>query len=338
MDEVRRKRKDEHIENYLKSEYRSKTLLDQVYLEHNALSQVNYDKIDTSIEFLGKTISMPLMINAMTGGGETSEDINTDLSNICQDFNIPMAVGSEALALVDPITRPSFEIIKEHDDIVRIGNLGYNHSIEDFNFAKDLIRADAMQVHLNIAQELVMDEGDRDFSNTLENIKTVAKYLDVPLIAKEVGFGISKEVAQTLIDQGLKYIDVAGMGGTSFIEIEDLRNLDTDFSDLYEWGIPTAKAIIDVRSLSDDIFIIGSGGIRTALDIAKAIAIGADMCAISGEVLSYLMRGGYDYTLDYLKDLNHKLKIVMGLLGVKNIEELKKVPYKLTGKLKELIE
>lgn len=338
MDELRRKRKDEHIENYLKSEYRSKTLLDDVYLEHNALSKVNYDDIDTSIEFLGKKISMPIMVNAMTGGGEASEDINTDLSNICSDFKIPMAVGSEAIALTDPKTRPSFEIVKDHEDIVRIGNLGFNHSLEDFNFAKELIGAHAMQVHLNVAQELVMEEGDRDFSKSLENIKAIAKDLDVPLIAKEVGFGISKDAAQKLIDAGIKYIDVAGMGGTSFIEIEDLRNFDTDFSELYDWGIPTAKAIMDVRSLSDDIFIIGSGGIRNAVDVAKALILGADMCAMSGEVLSYLIRGGYEYTLDYLKDLNHKLKIVMGLLGVETIEELKKVPYKLTGKLKELSE
>lgn len=338
MDELRRKRKDEHIENYLKSEYRSKTLLDNVYLEHNALSSVNYDDIDTSIEFLGKKISMPIMVNAMTGGGEASEDINTDLSNICSYFKIPMAVGSEAIALTDPKTRPSFEIVKDHDDIIRIGNLGFNHSLEDFDFAKDLIGAHAMQVHLNVAQELVMEEGDRDFSKSLANITAIAKGLDVPLIAKEVGFGISKESAKTLIDAGVKYIDVAGMGGTSFIEIEDLRNFDTDFSELYDWGIPTAKAIIDVRSLSDDVFLIGSGGIRNAVDVAKALVLGADMCAISGEVLSYLMRGGYDYTVAYLQDLNHKLKIVMGLLGVNNIREFKEVPYKLTGRLKELID
>lgn len=338
MDELRRKRKDEHIENYLKSEFRSKTLLEDVYIEHNALSKINYDNIDTSIEFLGKKISMPIMINAMTGGGEASEDINTDLSNICEDFNIPMAVGSESIALTDPTTRPSFETVKDHKDMIRIGNLGFNHKLEDYNFAKDLIDAHAMQIHLNVGQELVMEEGDRDFSKSLKNIKDVAKGLDVPVIVKEVGFGISKEVAEKLVDSGIKYIDVSGMGGTNFIEIEDLRNFDTDFSELYNWGIPTAKAIIDVRAVSDDIFLIGSGGIRNALDVAKALILGADMCAISGEVLSYLIRGGYEYTTGYLRDLNRNLKIVMGLLGVENIEQLKKVPYKITGRLKELTE
>lgn len=338
MDQQRKQRKDEHIENYLKSEYRSKTLLNQVYIEHNALSSINFDEIDTSIEFLGRRISLPIMVNAMTGGGEASEDINYDLSNICRQMNIAMAVGSEAIALTDESTRPSFEVIKEHEDLIKIGNLGINHTLEDFNFAKDLIDASAMQVHLNIAQELVMEEGDRDFSNNLENIKSISKNFNLPIIVKEVGFGISKEVAKTLLDQGITYIDVAGKGGTNFIEIEDLRDLESDYSEFYEWGIPTAKAIIDVRSVSEELFIIASGGIRSALDVCKAIIIGADMCAISGEILSYLIRGGYDSTLEYLKDLEHKIKIVMALLGVKNIEELKKIPYKLTGRLKDICE
>lgn len=338
MDQLRRKRKDEHIENYLKSEYRSKTLLDDVYIEHNALSCVDFDKIDTSIEFLGKKISMPIMVNAMTGGGEASEDINDDLANICRECNIPMAVGSEAIALTDFSTKQSFEVIKEQEELVKIGNLGLNHSIENYLFAKDLINADAMQIHLNVAQELVMPEGERDFSNSIDNLRKISKALDLPIIVKEVGFGISKEVGKTLLDSGIKYIDVAGKGGTNFIEIEDLRNFETDFSELYEWGIPTAKSVIDLRSLSDDLFIISSGGIRTGLDIAKSIIIGANMCAISGEILSYLMRGGYEYTISYIKDLDKKLKIVMALLGVYNIEQLKKVPYKLTGRLKEICE
>lgn len=338
MDELRRQRKDEHIENYLKTEYRSKTLLEDIYLEHKALSDINFKKIDTSINFLGKKILMPIMVNAMTGGGEASEDINTDLSSICEQFNIPMAVGSEAIALTDPTTIPSFEVLKDHENLLKIGNLGMNDDIEKYRKAKEIIDANAMQLHLNIGQELVMEEGERDFSKSFENIKNIRKNLEVPLIVKEVGFGISKDVTKRLVEAGVEYIDIAGMGGTNFIEIEDLRNFDTDYSEFYSWGIPTAKSIIDARSVSDNIFLIGSGGIRNAIDIAKALIIGADMCAISGEVLSYLMRGGYDYTVSYIKELNHKLKIVMGLLGVENIEQLKKVPYKLTGRLKEIIE
>lgn len=147
-----------------------------------------------------------------------------------------------------------------------------------------------------------------------------------------------KKCSKKLIEKNVKYIDIAGKGGTNFIEIEDLRNFDMDFSDFYTWGIPTAKSIIDIRKLSDDIFIIASGGIKTAMDIVKSIIIGADMTAMTGEVLNYLLRGGYDACENFLKEINHKMKIIMVLLGVKNIDQLKKVDYKLTGRLKELIE
>ena len=337
MDEKRRARKDEHIENYLRSEFRSKTLLNNVYVEHNALSDINFDEIDTSIEFMGQKISMPVMINAMTGGTEISEDINEDLSNICKDLNIPMAVGSESIALKDIKARESFSLLKEKDQVFKIGNLGLENSIENFEFAKDLIGARAMQAHLNVAQELVMAEGERDFSNNFENLKNIKNNLSAPLIVKEVGFGMNKEVGKKLLDIGIKYIDVAGKGGTNFIEIEDMRIFDKDYSEFYSWGIPTAKSILDLRSLSDDFFLISSGGIRNATDVCKSIIIGADMCAISGEVLSFLLRGDYDYAQKYLEELQTKIKIFMALVGVKNIEELKKVPYKITGRLKELI-
>lgn len=337
MDEKRRARKDEHIENYLRSEFRSKTLLNNVYVEHNALSDINFDEIDTSIEFMGQKISMPVMVNAMTGGTEISEDINEDLSNICKDLNIPMAVGSESIALKDIKARESFSLLKEKDQVFKIGNLGLENSIENFEFAKDLIGARAMQAHLNVAQELVMAEGERNFSNNFENLKNIKNNLSAPLIVKEVGFGMNKEVGKKLLDIGIKYIDVAGKGGTNFIEIEDMRIFDKDYSEFYSWGIPTAKSILDLRSLSDDFFLISSGGIRNATDVCKSIIIGADMCAISGEVLSFLLRGDYDYAQKYLEELQTKIKIFMALVGVKNIEELKKVPYKITGRLKELI-
>lgn len=337
MDEKRRARKDEHIENYLRSEFRSKTLLNNVYVEHNALSDINFDEIDTSIEFMGQKISMPVMVNAMTGGTEISEDINEDLSNICKDLNIPMAVGSESIALKDIKARESFSLLKEKDQVFKIGNLGLENSLENFEFAKDLIGARAMQAHLNVAQELVMAEGERDFSNNFENLKNIKNNLSAPLIVKEVGFGMNKEVGKKLLDIGIKYIDVAGKGGTNFIEIEDMRIFDKDYSEFYSWGIPTAKSILDLRSLSDDFFLISSGGIRNASDVCKSIIIGADMCAISGEVLSFLLRGDYDYAQKYLEELQTKIKIFMALVGVKNIEELKKVPYKITGRLKELI-
>ena len=338
MNSQRRERKDAHIENYLRSKSKESTLLDNVYIEHNAISDVSLDEIDTSIEFMDKKISMPLMIDAMTGGGSVSISINEDLSSICESLNIPMAVGSESIALSEEDSRESFELVKYKENLFRIGNLGFEREYEDFIFARDLIDANAMQVHLNLAQELVMKEGDNSYHSSLELIEKLVNDFDYPIIVKETGSGISKTVAKKLIDVGVKYIDVAGKGGTNFIEIEDLRDFEVDYSDLYNWGIPTAKSIIDIRSISDDTFIIASGGVRTAMDLAKSIIIGADMAAMTGEVLNYLLHGGYDACESFLKEINLKLKIIMVLLGVRNIDELKNVDYKLTGELKELIE
>lgn len=338
MNSQRRERKDAHIENYLRSKSKESTLLDNVYIEHNAISDVSLDEIDTSIEFMDKKISMPLMIDAMTGGGSVSISINEDLSSICESLNIPMAVGSESIALSEEDSRESFELVKYKENLFRIGNLGFEREYEDFIFARDLIDANAMQVHLNLAQELVMKEGDNSYHSSLELIEKLVNDFDYPIIVKETGSGISKPVAKKLIDVGVKYIDVAGKGGTNFIEIEDLRDFEVDYSDLYNWGIPTAKSIIDIRSISDDTFIIASGGVRTAMDLAKSIIIGADMTAMTGEVLNYLLHGGYDACESFLKEINLKLKIIMALLGVRNIDELKNVEYKLTGELKELIE
>lgn len=338
MNSQRRERKDAHIENYLKSKYRGSTLLEDVYIEHNATSDVSLDEIDTSIEFMGKKIAMPLMVDAMTGGGSTSANINEDLSSICESLNIPMAVGSESIAISDEESRDSFELVKYKEDLFRIGNLGFEREYEDFVFARDLIDAHAMQVHLNLAQELVMKEGDNSYHSSLDLIENLIQNFSYPIIVKETGSGISKSVAQKLVNVGVKYIDVAGKGGTNFIEIEDLRDFEADYSDLYNWGIPTAKSIIDVRSVSNDSFVIASGGIRNAMDIVKSIIIGADMAAMSGEVLSYLLHGGYEACENFLKEINLKIKIIMALLGVRSIDELKKVDYKLKGELKELVE
>lgn len=338
MDRQRRQRKDQHIENYLKTRTRGTTLLDCVYIEHNALSDVSLKQIDTSVEFMGQKIAMPLMVDAITGGGDSSASINEDLSSICESINIPMAVGSESIALTDESSRESFELVKQKENLIRVGNLGFERNYDDFIFARDLIDAKAMQVHLNIAQELVMKEGDNDFHSSIDIIGELVEKFPYPIIVKETGSGISKEVAQKLLEKNVQYIDVAGRGGTNFIEIEDLRDFEMDYSDLYNWGIPTAKSIIDVRSVSEDVFIIASGGIKTAMDVVKSIIIGADMTAMTGEVLNYLLRGGYQACEDFLKEINHKIKIIMALLGVRNIEELKKVDYKLIGELKELVE
>lgn len=337
---MRLKRKKEHIEDYLRSDYtKGDTLLSNVFIEHNALPELNFDEIDTSVEFLGKKIDFPLMINSITGGSEEMTEINENLSRIAKIFNIPIAVGSQTVGIEKSECSGSFEIVREivGPDQLVIGNISARAPYENILKATEMINADAMQLHLNVAQEICMGEGERNFKGTEKNIAQIIKKYKKPIIVKEVGFGISKEVATRLKNIGVKYIDISGTGGTNFIEIEDIRNFSSDYSDLYEWGVPTAKALIDCRSVSKDLILISSGGIKTAKDIVNSIVLGGEIVGISGEILMYLMHGGLEAVESYLNCIMKKTKMLMLLLGKKNISELRNTDYTVYGKLKELI-
>lgn len=337
---MRKYRKTEHIENFLRSTYVGDPLFSDIFLYNDSLPEINYDEIDTSLNFLNKKVKFPLMINAMTGGSDLSEEINRSLANVAAEYDLPMAVGSQTIALEDKDSRKSFEIVRDiiKDGIV-ISNLSGFASTEDAKLAVDLLRADAIQIHLNPAQELVQVEGERNFCGILNNIEKIVKTSEVPVIVKEVGFGMSQKTVKKLRDVGVKYVDISGYGGSNFFEIENLREPNADISDLFSWGIPTALSLIETKKLAyDDMYLIASGGIKTSVDIVKSLCIGADMTAISGEILSYIVRGGYEYTLRYIDGLMEKTKMLMMLNGAKNISELQKVDYKVTGKLRELLE
>lgn len=337
---MRKYRKTEHIENFLRSTYVGDPLFSDIFLYNDSLPEINYDEIDTSLNFLNKKVKFPLMINAMTGGSDLSEEINRSLANVAAEYDLPMAVGSQTIALEDKDSRKSFEIVREiiKDGIV-ISNLSGFASTEDAKLAVDLLRADAIQIHLNPAQELVQVEGERNFCGILNNIEKIVNTSKVPVIVKEVGFGMSQKTVKKLHDVGVKYVDISGFGGSNFFEIENLREPNADISDLFSWGIPTALSLIETKKLAyDDMYLIASGGIKTSVDIVKSLCIGADMTAISGEILSYIVRGGYEYTLRYIDGLMEKTKMLMMLNGAKNISELQKVDYKVTGKLRELLE
>lgn len=337
---MRKYRKTEHIENFLRSTYVGDPLFSDIFLYNDSIPEINYDEIDTSVNFLDKKVKFPLMINAMTGGSSLSEEINRNLASVAVEYDLPMAVGSQTIALEDEDSRKSFEIVREiiKDGIV-ISNLSGFSSVEDAKLAVDLLEADAIQIHLNPAQELVQTEGERNFCGILKNIENIVKKSEVPVIVKEVGFGMSQKTVKKLHDVGVKYVDISGYGGSNFFEIENLRDPNADISDLFSWGIPTALSLIEAKKLGyDDIYLIASGGIKTSMDIVKCISLGADMTAISGEILSYIVRGGYEYTLKYIDGLMEKTRMLMMLNGAKNISELQKVDYKVTGKLRELLE
>lgn len=332
-------RKKEHIEEYLRAEFRGSTMLEDIYIEHNSLPELDFFQIDTSSKFLGKKIAYPIMINAITGGGEFSRQVNKDLSELARKFNIPMAVGSQTVALSHRDTYDSFKIVRDTigSQGLVLANLSGHASVDEAKYALDLIDADGIQIHLNPAQELAMEEGDRDFKGILFNIEDLVLKIDKPVIVKEVGFGISKHVASRLYEIGVRYIDISGSGGTNFIEIEDRRNRTRDFQDMYAWGIPTALSLIQCGTIGQDLQLIASGGIESSLDIVKALVLGAHMVGISGAILKRLLKEGPREAESYLDNLVYKIRALMLLTGCKNLEELKRLPYKTKGALKELI-
>ena len=194
---MRRVRKKEHIENYLKTSYKGDTLMGDVYLDHNSLPELDFEQIDTSTRFLGKRIEYPILINAMTGGSEFTQEINKDLAALARELKIPMAVGSQTIALEDDGARESFHIVREviGPEGIVISNLSGLSTVDDAKRAIEMVDSDALQIHLNLAQELVMEEGDRDFRGVLKNIEAIVKAVDKPVIVKEVGFGISLDAA-----------------------------------------------------------------------------------------------------------------------------------------------
>lgn len=333
-------RKDLYIDNSTISNYQGNSLLSDIYIEHNSLPELKLEDIDTSTEFMGRKIGFPLIISAMIGGTHRSLELNEMLVNLAKEFNIPLEVGSQEEVLHSEEQSKLFVSLQEDEDEDRIfllSNLSVKASKEDVDKAMGHIKANAVSLSINFAQETVSFDGNKDFTNALNNIGNLANEFGDKLLVKEKTLGMSKETVRKLADAGVKYVDVSGFGGSNIIELENLRNYRNDFSDLYEWGIPTAKSILNAREASEDIRIIASGGIRTSMDIVKALIIGADYVAIAGEILKYLIHGGYEQARQYVEEIIYKTKIVMMFLGVDNIEDLKKVDFKITGKLKEIL-
>ncbi|MCC6013009.1 MAG: type 2 isopentenyl-diphosphate Delta-isomerase [Candidatus Verstraetearchaeota archaeon] len=325
--------------------FRKSTHFDDVELVHCALPELNLEEIDTSISFLGKKISAPIIISAMTGGTPEAKKINENLAKAASKIGIGMCVGSQRIAIENPQFQDTFTIVREvASDLVVIANIGgaqllQKNFIEYAEKAISMLNADALAIHLNPLQELVQPGGDTRFKGILDAIRDLSKHIKVPIIVKEVGCGISKEVAEKIIDTGIYAIDIAGAGGTSWAAVEYYHALQTgDLSKskiaetLWDWGIPTAMSICEVVSLNPKITIIASGGIRNGLHIAKSIALGADLVGIARPLLLCAISSS-EMVIEYLQNLINELKIILLLTGCKNIKQLKSVPIVIKGEL-----
>jgi isopentenyl-diphosphate delta-isomerase len=290
------KRKSDHIRINLEQDVRSgrTTGLEQFRFEHNAVPELNLSDIDLRTEFLGKILEAPLLISSMTGGTEKARSINIALAIAAQEKGIALGLGSQRAALENPEVEKTFNIRSEAPDIPIYANLGavqlnYGYGIDECRRAVDMVSADALIFHFNSLQEAIQPEGDANFEGLLFKLEKICSELSVPVIAKEVGWGISADAARRLVNSGVSAIDVAGAGGTSWSEVEMHRAQDPDSSELassfLDWGIPTAAAVLNARGELPSTPIIASGGLRSGIDIAKCIALGANLGGMAGPFL-----------------------------------------------------
>ncbi len=324
-------RKKQHVDIVLSREvgFRYKTTgLERLEFVHNALPEMSLAGIDTTTVLLGKPLKLPLIVSCMTGGYAGALKINSDIAEVCEEYGIAMGVGSQRQALEDTQFHRTFSVVREAArSIPVVGNIGAAEvaRMQTADPAKrliDLIRADALAVHLNPLQEFLQPEGSTDFRGVLEGIARLVRSLSVPVIVKEIGAGISANVAQRLLDTGVRHIDIAGAGGTSWAGVEVLRRKTKDFAgSFWDWGIPTVHALREVAALrnsSSSFTLIASGGISSGMDAAKCIALGADLVGAARPMLQALQKHKKRGLANLIEQWAHQLRGAMFLTGSAN--------------------
>jgi isopentenyl-diphosphate delta-isomerase len=320
-------RKADHIRINLEEDVRFPTLttgLEQYRFVHQALPELNLAAIDTQVQLFGRTLAAPVLISSMTGGTAEAERINRNLAEAAQAQRLAMGLGSQRAALEQGATAQTFRVRDLAPDILLFANLGAvqlnaGYGVDHCRRAVEMIEADALILHLNPLQEAVQPEGDVDWSGLVRKIEQVCRVLPVPVVAKEVGWGISERTARLLIDAGVRALDVAGAGGTSWSQVEmhraptaRLRRLAAAFAD---WGIPTAESLVTLRRVRAELGqpnlpLFASGGIRTGQDIAKCVALGADLVGLASPFLKRAVESA-EAVVDEMETLVAELRIAM---------------------------
>lgn len=327
-------RKSDHIKINLDQDVRSSltTGLEDVHFPHEALPELDLEQIDPSLSLFGKKLAAPILISSMTGGTEEAGEINQKLAEAAQETNVAMGVGSQRAALEQPKQIPTFSITRQAaPDILLFANLGavqlnYGYGLDECKRAVDMIQADALILHLNPLQEAVQDAGDTNFAGLAQKIEAVCKSLEVPVIAKEVGWGISERSAKILGDCGVSAIDVAGAGGTSWSQVEMYRAPDEFTRQLAAsfvgWGIPTVDAILNVKRVLPDMVIFASGGLKDGLDIVKCLALGATLGGMAGQFLEAATLST-EKTIEIIQLTKRQIEVTMQVTSSKTLPQLK---------------
>ncbi len=322
--------KNEEVEHHITTGF------EDVSLVHRTLPEVNFEDIDTSIEFLGKTLDSPLIVSAITGGHPASTEINMNLAIATENTRIAMGVGSQRAGIVHKDLEDTFTIVRDYARrSMIIGNIGAPQ-VEYAPKAIEMLDCDALAVHLNPLQEIIQPEGDVNAEGYVESIKEICSTTKTPIISKETGAGIDGRDAKILEEIGVDAIDIQGVGGTSWAAVETYRAENPDLGNLFwNWGIPTAVSTIEVLE-NTGLPVVSSGGIRNGLEAAKAISLGADCVGMALPFLKYAYESP-ELIEAKINQFTRELKTAMFLVGARNIAELKQKRLIITGKTREIL-
>lgn len=331
------RRKADHIRINLEEDVqfpRLTTGLERYRFIHQALPELNLDEIDLSTTLLGKRLRAPLLISSMTGGTEMARTINRNLAQAAQAAGIAMGLGSQRAALENPELASTYQVRDLAPDILLFANLGavqlnYGYGVDQCRRAVEMVEADALILHLNALQEAVQPGGDGNWKGLLRRIEAVCRALPVPVVVKEVGWGLSERVARQLAEAGVAALDVAGAGGTSWSEVE-ARRAPTELhrrvaSAFADWGLPTAETLLMARRGAPTLPIIASGGLRDGIDVAKCIALGATAAGMAGPFLK-AAAVSTEAVSEVITEITRVLRIAMFCAGVGSIPELQATP------------
>ena len=332
-------RKDEHLELAMRLHGQDRAgAFDDVSFIHHSLPGVSAEQVDIGTTVLGCRWEVPFFINAMTGGTQTTAAINAGLAEAAAEAGVAIACGSQHVALRDPERADGFRVIRRRaPGAFVLANVGPTVSPQEALQAVEMLEANALQIHLNAAQELVMPEGDRDFTGWSETIAGIAAAVPVPVVVKEVGFGLSRRTIEALARTGVAAVDVAGAGGTDFIAIENERRPQRDLSYLVGWGQSTALCLLESLSGSEPVSlpVLASGGVRNPLDVVRSLALGACAVGASGHVLRTLVKEGPEALRQELRTWSEHVRTLMTLLGATDVSQLRRTDVLVTGSTAE---
>ena len=335
--DIHEQRKADHIRINLEENvtFRLTTGLEGYFFMHQALPELDLAALNTGIEILGKRLKTPLLISSMTGGTAKAREINRTLATAAQQTGMAMGLGSMRAGLEDSTLETTYQVRDVAPDILLFANLGavqlnYGYDESHCQRAVDMIAADGLILHFNALQEAVQPEGDGNFAGLLSKIEVICRRLPVPVIAKEVGWGFSREAARRLADAGVAAIDVAGAGGTSWSQVEMHRAPTARHARVagafIDWGIPTAASIRYCREAAPHLPIFASGGIRDGIEVGKCIALGASLVGLAGEFLRVADRDGVDGVVDLADTITQELRVAMFCAGAGDLAALSRTP------------